>query len=188
MKRCSHPTNSESRSTNRQAEYGADCIIRFGVRSYRMIKECNKSFGEPDTYDLARGLTLDGHSPRRLRRRGRSPAEGSSPSWTLRLPQLGRPFSSFLPPLEGERHLLLPPPHLRRRRAHWSRRANPTTPGAGNSFESPWPSPWPSSPAPREVPEPVASVSVHLLGLRAKGPDSQTVWMSSSNPVKGTGV
>ena len=36
------------------------------------------------------------------RRRGRSPAEGFSSSWTPRLPLLGRPSSSLLPPLEGE--------------------------------------------------------------------------------------
>ena len=45
MKRYSHPTNSEIRSTNRQAELWADCMISFGVRSYQIIKECNKSFG-----------------------------------------------------------------------------------------------------------------------------------------------
>ena len=125
---------------------------------------------------------------RRLRRWWSSPEEGSSPSWTLRPPQLGQPSFSSLPPLEGERSLL-PPPRLHGRSASWSRQMmNPTPPGAEHSFESPWPSSWPSSPAPREVPEPTASSSVHLLGLQAKGPDSQTVRMSSSNPVKGTGV
>ena len=62
MKRYSHPTNLEIRSTNRQAELWADCMISFGVRSYQIIKECNKSFGKPDTYDFAKGLTLDGQS------------------------------------------------------------------------------------------------------------------------------
>ena len=122
------------------------------------------------------------------RRRRRSPEEGSSPSWTLGPPQLGRPSFSFLPPLEGER-LLLPPPRLRRRRALRGRRAmSSTPPGAGSSFEFPWPSSWPSSPAPREVPGPAASLSAHPLGLRAKELDSQTVRTSSSSLVKGAGV
>ena len=122
------------------------------------------------------------------RRRRRSPKEGSSPSWTLRPPQLGRPSFSFLPPLEGER-LLLPPPRLRRRSALWGHRVmSPTPPGAGSSFEFPWPSFWPSSPAPREVPGPAASSSVHQLGIRAKEPESQSVRTSSSSPVKGAGA
>ena len=127
---------------------------------------------------------------RRRRRWWSSPVEGSFPSWTLRPPQLGRPSFSFLPPLEGERLLLPPPPPcLSRRRVRGGRRAmNPTPPGAGNSFESPWPSSWPSSPAPREVPGPAASPSGHLLGLRAMEPDSRSVRTSSASPVKGTGA
>ena len=38
---------------------------------------------------------------RPLRRQGGSPAEGSSSSWTLWPPPLGRPSSSLLPPLGG---------------------------------------------------------------------------------------
>ena len=118
-----------------------------------------------------------------------SPKEGSSPSWTLRPPQLGRPSFSFLPPLEGERLLLLPPPRPQRRRVLRGCQAmNPTPPGAGNSFESPWPSSWPSSPAPREVPEPAASLSERPLGLRAREPDSRSVRPSSANPAKEMGV
>ena len=123
---------------------------------------------------------------RRRRRRRRSPEEGSSPSWTLRPPPLGRPSFSSLPPLEGER-TLLPPSRLRGRSALWSHRTmNPTPPSAGNSFKFPWPSSWPSSPAPRKVPGPAASPSGHLLGLRAREPDSQSVRTSSASPVKGT--
>ena len=62
MKRYSHPTNPGSRPTNRRAEPWADCMIEFGVRKYRIIKEHHKLFGYPDAYDFARGLTLDGHS------------------------------------------------------------------------------------------------------------------------------
>ena len=125
-------------------------------------------------------------TPLRHRRRWwSSPEEGSFPSWTLRAPQLGRPSSSFLPLLEGER-LLLPPPRLRGRSALRSRRAmNPTSPGAGSSFEFPWPSSWP---APRKVPGPAVSPSGHLLGLRAKEPDSRSIRTSSASHVKGMGA
>ena len=124
----------------------------------------------------------------RLRRRSRSPGEGSSPSWTLRPPQSGQPSFLCLPPLEGER-LLLPPPRLQKRSALWGRRAmSPTPPVAGSSFEFPWPSSWPSSPAPCGVPGPAASSSGRLLGLRAKEPDSRSVRPSSASPVKGMGV
>ena len=62
MKRYSHPTNPRSGSLNRRAEPWADCMIKFGIRKYRIIEEHHKLFGYPDTYDFARGLTLDGHS------------------------------------------------------------------------------------------------------------------------------
>src|SRR3954469_7897487 len=94
------------------------------------------------------------------RRRWSSPEGGSSSSWTLRPPLLGRPSSSFLPPLEGER-ILLPPPRLHGRSAsRIHRTTNPTPPHDGNSFESPWPSSsWPSSTAPHKAPEPAASIN-----------------------------
>src|SRR3954465_5125764 len=109
---------------------------------------------------------------RPLRRRGSSPAEGSSSSWTLRPSPLGRPSFSFLPPLEGER-FLLPPPRSHGRRASRTRRmTSPTPPHYGHSFESPWPSfSWPSSLAPHKAPEPVASLGEQGLGLRAREPD-----------------
>ena len=62
MKHYSHLMNSWSRSTIHRAEPWADCIIKFGVRSYRIIEGCHKLFGYLDTYDFATGLTLDGHS------------------------------------------------------------------------------------------------------------------------------
>ena len=62
MKHYSHPTSLGSRSTNLRAEPGADCIIEFGVRRYHTSEERHKLFRYPDTYDFARGLTLDGHS------------------------------------------------------------------------------------------------------------------------------
>ena len=93
------------------------------------------------------------------RRRGRSPVEGSSSSWTLRPSPLGRPSFSFLPPLGGE-SFLLPPPRFHGRRASRTRRmTSPTTPRCGHSFESPWSSSsWPSFPAPHKAPEPAASL------------------------------
>ena len=62
MKRYSHPTNPRSRLSNRRAEPWVDCMIKFGVRKCQIMEERHKLFGYPDTYDLARGLTLDGHS------------------------------------------------------------------------------------------------------------------------------
>ena len=62
MKRYSRPTNPGSCSMNRRAEPWADCMIKFGVRRYCTIKERHELFWYPDTYDLARGLALDGHS------------------------------------------------------------------------------------------------------------------------------
>ena len=127
-------------------------------------------------------------TPLRRRRRWSSPEEGFSPSWTLRPPQRGRPSFSSLLPLEGERSLLLPP-RLHERNALRNRRVmNPTPPGVGHSFESPWPFLRPSSPAPHRVPEPAASPSGHRLGLRAKEPDSRSVRTSPANPVKGKGA
>ena len=124
---------------------------------------------------------------RRRRRWWSSPEEGSSPSWTLRPPQLGRPSFSSLPPLEGERSLL-PPPRLHGRSAPWSRRMmNLTPPGARHSFESPWPSSWPSSLAPHKAPEPASPLGEHLLDLRAGGLDNRSAPLSLPSPVKWRG-
>ena len=62
MKRYSHPTSPGIHSTNRRAEPGADCIIKFSIRRNHASEERHKLFGYPDTYDFARGLTLGGHS------------------------------------------------------------------------------------------------------------------------------
>src|SRR3954463_130801 len=99
-------------------------------------------------------------TPLRPRRcRWSSPEGGSFPSLTLRPPLLGRPSSSFLAPLEGER-FLLPPPRLHGRSASRIRRTtSPTPPYVGNS----WPSSWPSSPAPHKVSELAASLSGHWM-------------------------
>src|SRR3954471_16604702 len=110
---------------------------------------------------------------RPLRRRGSSPAEGSSFSSTPRPPPLGRPSSSLLPSLEGE-SFLVPPPRFHERRAlRTHQTTSPTPPCCGNSFESRWfSSSWPSSPAPHKVPEPSASPRELGPGLRAREPDS----------------
>src|SRR3954465_10833170 len=110
---------------------------------------------------------------RPLRSRGSSPGEGSSFSSTPRPPPLGRPSSSLLPSLEGE-SFLVPPPHFHERRALRTRQmTSPTPPYCGNFFESRWfSSSWPSSPAPRKVPEPLASPRELGPGLRAGEPDS----------------
>ena len=62
MKHYSHLTNPGSRLTNCRARPWADCMIEFGVRRYCIIEERHKLFWYPDTYDVARGLALDGHS------------------------------------------------------------------------------------------------------------------------------
>ena len=144
-----------------------------------------KSLRNPDTYDLARGLALEGHS--------------SSPSLALAelsggrvLPLLdpsaspvGEAFLFFSPP-PGESPLS--PPRLRGRSPPRSHRTmSPIPPGAGNSFGFPWPSSWPSSPAPRKGPEPAAPSNGCPLGLREGEPDSLPVRTSSASPVKGIG-
>ena len=60
---------------------------------------------------------------------------------------------------------------------------NPTPPGAGHSFESPWPSSWPSLSAPRKVPEPASPLGEHLQDLQAWGLGNQAAPLSLSNPV-----
>jgi len=47
---------------NRRDEPWVDCIVEFGVRRYCTLEERHKLFWYLDTYDFARGLTLDGHS------------------------------------------------------------------------------------------------------------------------------
>src|SRR3954471_1376493 len=115
-------------------------------------------------------MTLPGAWPcattplRRRRHWWSSPEGGSFLSWTLRPPQLGRPFFSFLP-LLGKKPLF-PPPRLRGRsppRSHQT--MSPTPPDAENSSEFPWPSSWPSSLAPHKVPGPAALLGGRLLGL-----------------------
>ena len=144
-----------------------------------------KSFRNLDTYDLAGGLALEGHSSSPTLALAEISGEGSFPSWTLRPPPLGKPSSSSLLPL-GESPLS--PPRLRGRSPPRSHRTmSPISPGAGNFFEFPWPSSWPSSPAPHRVPGPAAPLSGHPLGLREGEPDSLPVRTSSASPVKGIG-
>ena len=157
----------------------------FGVRESSATKECYELLWYLNTYGFARGLALSSHSSSpsaavvELSGRRVLPFLDPSP------PRLGRPSFSCLPRLEGENlHL---PPHLRGRSASWSYRTmSPITPGAGNSFRFPWPS-W-SSPAPCKEPESASSSGECLLGLRAKEPDSRSVWPSAATPVKGTGA
>ena len=58
----SHPTSPGSRSTTRQARPWADCIVIFGVRRSCARKEHYELLWCTNTYDLARGLALCGHS------------------------------------------------------------------------------------------------------------------------------
>src|SRR3954470_14258304 len=73
---------------------------------------------------------------RPLRRRGSSPAEGSSFSSTPRPPPLGWPSSSFLPSLGGE-SFLVPPPRFHERRAPRTRQMTSPTPPCCGKFSSP---------------------------------------------------
>ena len=62
MKCCSHSTNPASRSTKREAHPWAGYMVVFGVRRHYATKKNHELFWNPDTYDLARGLALEGHS------------------------------------------------------------------------------------------------------------------------------
>ena len=128
-------------------------------------------FWYPDTYDVARGLVLGGHS--------------SSPSSALVEKSGGRVLPFLDPPASsvGEAFLFFSPPtrgeasffsssSSREESASSHRTMSPITPDAGNSFGFPWPSSWPSSPAPHKAPEPAAPLIGHPLGLLAREPDS----------------
>ena len=152
-------------------------LARGGLRNY--VRRLGKAMRQrnPMGYFGIRILTISpGAWPwattrLQFRRRRWSCPEGESfPSWTLRPPQLGRPSFSCHPESVGE-HLLLLPPRLQGKSAsqgHWT--VSPMTPSVGNSFGFPWPS-W-SSLAPYKEPESASSPGEHLLGLRAKEPDS----------------
>ena len=163
----------------------ADYRLYAALERHRVAKrKIYKSSRSPDTYDLARGLALEGHSslssPMLAEQSGGRVLPFLDPSASL----VGEAFLFFSPPL-GER-LFSSPPHLGERSRPRSR--HPIAPENGNSSESPWPSSWPSSPAPHGVPEPAASPSGHRLGLRAKEPDSRSVRTSPAKPVKGKGA
>ena len=140
------------------------CSIR---KAPRGEKKNYKSSRSPDTYDLARGLALEGHSsspsPTLADQSGGRVLPFLDPSASL----VGEAFLFFSPPL-GER-LYSSPPHLGERSRPRSR--HPIAPENGNSSESPWPSSWPSSPAPRGVPEPAAPLGGRPLGSLAMGLD-----------------
>ena len=151
-----------------------------------MWHERDKSFRNPDTYDLAGGLALKGHP--------------SSPTLALAelsggrvLPFLdppasldGEAFLFFSPPL-GERPLSSPPRPRGRSPPRNHRTMSPIPPSAGNSFEFPWPSSWHSSPAPHEVLGLASPLNGRPLGLREGEPDSLPIRTSSASPVKGIG-
>ena len=144
-----------------------------------------KSLRSPDTYDLARGLSLEGHS--------------SSPSLALAELSGGRVLPLLDPSASpiGEAFLFLSPPPgkgplspplLRGRSPPGSHRTmSPISPGAGDFFEFPWPSSWPSSPAPHKVPGLPAPLNGRPLVLWEGEPDSLPVRTSSASPVKGIG-
>ena len=58
----SRPMNPGSHSTTRRARPWADCIVIFGIRRSCARKEHYELLWCPNTYDLARGLALCGHS------------------------------------------------------------------------------------------------------------------------------
>ena len=63
MKCYSHPTYPRTRSTKREDRPWADYRVVCGIRKTPCDKKKNyKSSRSPDTYDLARGLALEGHS------------------------------------------------------------------------------------------------------------------------------
>ena len=99
MKRYSHPTNPRTRSMKRGDHPWADYRVVCGIRKTSCDKKKNyKSFRSPDTYDLARGLALEGHS--------------SSPSPMLTEQSGGRvlPFLDPSASLVGEAFLFFSPP------------------------------------------------------------------------------
>ena len=171
MKCYSHPTNPGSRSTKRGARPWAGYLVVFGVRRHYGQMKNHELFWNPDTYDLARGLALEGHSSSPSSALVRKFGGRVLPFLDPPPPQLGRPSFSSLPPL-GERPLF-PPPRLHGWSLPYNRRMmSPTTLVARHSFEFPWPSSWPSSPAPHRVPGPAAPLSGRPLGLRGGEPDS----------------
>ena len=63
MKRYSHPTNPRTRSMKREDRPWVDYRVVCGIRKTPCDKKKNyELFRSPDTYDLARGLALEGHS------------------------------------------------------------------------------------------------------------------------------
>ena len=62
MKYYSYPTNPGSRSTKRRARPWAGYMVIFGIRRHCATSKNHELFRNPDTYDLARGLALKGHS------------------------------------------------------------------------------------------------------------------------------
>ena len=98
MKDYSHLTNPGIRSTKRRAGPWAYGMIMFAIRRYYALKERHELFWYSDTYDLARGLALKGHS--------------SSPSLAL-AEQSGGRVLPFLDPSAspvGEAFLFFSPP------------------------------------------------------------------------------
>ena len=99
MKCYSHLTNPGSRSTKREDRPWADYSVVCSIRKTPCDKKKNyELFRSPDTYDLARGLALEGHS--------------SSPSPTLAEQSGGRVLPFLDPPasLDGEAFLFFSPP------------------------------------------------------------------------------
>ena len=170
MESTSDGANDPLDEAGRSSSAGLQAVC--GIRRHYATKRKIMSYSGVWTLTISPGAWPSRATPRR--RRGHwwnSPGEGSSLSWTLRPPPLGRLSFSSLPPL-GERPLFSPP-RLRGRSSPRSHRTmSPITPGAGNSFGFPWPSSWPSSPAPHEVQEPAAPSIGRPLGLLAREPDS----------------
>ena len=88
----------------------AACIIAFGIRESSATKESYELLWYPNTYDFARGLALGSHSSSPSAAVVELSGRRVLPFLDPPASPVGRPSFSFLPPLEGERLLLPPPP------------------------------------------------------------------------------
>src|SRR4051812_29693237 len=106
----------------------------FGVRRSSAIETYCQLLWYPDTYDLARGLSLGNHSPSLyaavVEQSGRRVLFFLDPSAS----PVGAPFLFLSPPVRGE-NFPPPPPRFHGRSASWSyRTTSPISPDAEDPF------------------------------------------------------